>query len=217
MRSIVPLALILGGLAIPATAAAKPDIDREGGQWGVLVGTSMCIPGKAKCRAPDSDDVTGRTKASFGLGAELGYRWKYVFLGAAYNLGLMRPDYNGSSPPGYRGAYQNSVFGVVRPILPLWRLDIGLDLAPGFGRQTFRREGGDKDFSQGFTFKLGPVVDIFLSKRIFLGAKMDMIFNAHGQSCVTSGSTRICEKTRSTDRAGVHQMIVGLHLGGTFL
>jgi hypothetical protein len=118
----------------------------------------------------------------------------------------------------YRRGMQNSVFGVVRPILPVWRFDFGLGLGPGFSRQTFVRTDGTKDYSQGFAFKLEPTIDVFVSRRVFVGAKLDLIFNAHGRTCREDAIEVNCTKqSYDTDLAPVHQMIFGLHVGGTFL
>jgi hypothetical protein len=206
-------------LALAAPASAKPNVKRKGGQWGVLLGGSVCLPGKASC-SRDTVEIAGESRPSLGLGAELGYRTgKYLFFGAAYNLGFLVPSYEIEDQADYKIAYQNSVYGVVRPILPVWRLDIGLDLAPGFSRIAFKREGGDKDkdYSQGFSFKLGPVVDIFITKRIFLGLKADFLLNAYRKTCVKEGDTTTCHETGEDDVTPVHQMIFGLHVGGTFL
>ena len=215
---LVGLAAAATVLGAPSVATAKPNIERKGGQWEVLLGAAACMPGKAPCRQ-DNDVAEGRTRLSFGMGANLGYRWRYVFLGAGYNLGLLRPDYEVLNASDYSIGYQNSVFGVIRPILPLWRFDIGLDIAPGFSWQTFRiaQGDGDKDFSRGFAFKFGPVVDIFITRRIFLGAKLDLILNAHRETCLKRGDTTTCSRTSDEDLAGTHQLIFGLHLGGTFL
>jgi len=216
--SWLPAAALAGGVVLAsADAHAKPDIRRKGGQWGVMLGGSACVPGKAKCTR-DGVDIDGRTRPSFGLGAELGYRFnKWVYAGAAYNFGLFDTDYEVSGGSTYKHAYQHSVFGEVRPIAPVWRFDFGLGLAPGFSRQVFKYDNGDKDYSQGFAFKFSPVIDIYVSRRIFLGAKMDLILNAHGKTCHERGSTTTCAKADDRDLAPVHQILFGLHIGGTFL
>jgi hypothetical protein len=210
--------LITAGLS--STAEARPNLRRKGGQFGVMLGGSACIPGKAECTR-QSVSVDGRTRPSLGLGAELGYRFnRYVFVGAAYNLGFFDTDYAIADAMGYRRGYQNSVFGVVRPTLPVWRFDFGLGVGAGFSRQAFVVENSDdKDYSQGFAFKLAPTIDIFVSRRIFVGAKMDLIINGHGKTChVRDNSTStICTTAGDTDLAPVHQMLFGLHVGGTFL
>jgi hypothetical protein len=219
LRYSLVTAAALGGMTLAAgNAEAKPDIVRKGGQWGVMLGGSACVPGKAKC-SREEVSIDGKTRPSFGLGAELGYRFnKYVFLGAHYNFGLFDMDYevtDGSSQ--YKRGYQNSIYGMVRPTLPAWRFDFGLGVGPGFSRQTFVRENGDKDYSQGFSFIISPSIDIWVSRRIFLGAKFDLLLNGHAKTCHKTGNTTNCVDTVARDLAPVHQMIFGLHLGGTFL
>lgn len=206
----------------PTEAQARPNITRKGGQWGVTMGGAACIPGKAKCARDSVSDggvtIDGRTRPSFGTGAELGYRLnKWIFLGAAYNLGFFDTDYEVSGFSDYKRGYQNSVYGVVRPSIPAWRFDFGLGLGPGFSRQTFVTENGDKDYSQGFSFKLAPTIDIWVARRVFIGAKVDLLLNGHGKTCRERGNTTTCEKTADSDLAPVHQMVFGLHVGGTFL
>lgn len=215
-------AAFAGALAFAAEAEARPNITRKGGQWGVTLGGSACIPGKAKCTrdAVTEGGVTidGKTRPSFGASAELGYRFnRFVFLGASYNLGFFDTSYEVAGMSSYARAYQNSVYALVRPILPAWRFDFGLGLGPGFSRQTFVLDNGDKDYSQGFSFKLAPSIDIFVSRRIFLGAKVDLLLNGHGKTCRERGDTTTCNDTEHRDLAPVHQMVFGLHVGGTFL
>ena len=222
IRPSLAAAALLATIGVAGEAEAKPNITRKGGQWGVMLGGSACIPGKAKCARDSVTEngvtVDGRTRPSFGLGAELGYRFnKFVFAGAAYNLGFFDTAYEVDGHSDYKRAYQNSVFGVVRPTLPVWRFDFGLGLGPGFSRQAFVHDNGDKDYSQGFAFKIAPTVDIFVAQRIFIGAKLDLILNAHTKTCRQRASTTTCEKTAESDLAPVHQMIFGLHVGGTFL
>ncbi|MEX1364589.1 MAG: hypothetical protein AB1Z98_15795 [Nannocystaceae bacterium] len=211
--------LATASLSTPAEAR-RPNLKRRGGQWGVMLGGSACIPGKADCTR-DTVTVDGRTRPSVGMGAELGYRFnRYVFAGAAYDLGFFDTDYevSGATAAGYRRGFQNSVFGMVRPTLPVWRFDFGLGLGVGFSRQTFKwDEGDDKDYSQGLAFKLAPTIDIFVSRQVFVGAKMDLLLNAHGRTCRQRGSMTNCTDAVDTDLAPVHQMLFGLHIGGTFL
>ena len=215
----IPLALGLAtvvGLAAP-TAEARPD--RRGLQSDFLLGASGCIPGRAKCDA--DGEIAGKTGPHMGFGATLGFRpLKVLMVGAAYNLGFFNPDYARAGADVYRIAYQNSVFGVVRAILPIWRIDLGLEIGPGWSRQTFRATDKTiftKSHSQGFAMKMGPIVDIFLTKRFFIGAKVDFIFNFHNQVCTDNpDSTRVCVRTSANDQAAVHQVIGGLHLGSVF-
>lgn len=208
--------LVTAGLS--ATAEARPNITRKGGQWGAMIGGSACVPGKAECTR-ETVTVDGRTRPSVGMGGELGYRFnRYVFAGAAYNLGFFDTDYSIAGASVYRRGYQHSIMGVVRPTLPVWRFDFGLGVGVGFSRQTFRWEDNkDKDYSQGLAFKLAPTIDVFVSRRVFVGVKMDLLLNAHGRTCRQRGDNTSCTDTENTDLAPVHQMIFGFHVGGTFL
>ena len=216
---------ILSALALAALApssASAADVKRRGGQVEGTFGASLCIPGKGDCKS--ADDVSGKTGPSFGMGFLIGFRpIKYLLIGGAYNLGFFNPDYKDGAADVYKSAYQNSVFGVVRAIIPIWRVDIGLELAPGWSRQTFKvREGlasaflGDKVYSQGFALKTAPVVDIFITRQFFVGVKVDFIFNFHKQVCSSSGGTSGCTTQENNKQASVHQMLAGVHVGGTF-
>lgn len=214
-------ASFLAALVYTATSAAHAaDVKRRGGQFEALLGGSMCIPGEAGCKS--SAELIGRTGPSAGGGLTLGFRpLRALMIGAAYNVGFFNPDYitTPGSADAYRRAYQNSFFGVVRGILPIWRIDLGLELGLGFSRQVFRARDAltfDRQFSQGFALKTAPVVDIYLTRRFFLGAKLDLIWNFHRQVCVAEGGSQVCLSRATTDQASVHQMIVGLHLGTTF-
>ena len=235
LRYPILAAAAIGGMTVAAgdaEARRRPNIIRKGGQAGIMLGGSACIPGKAKCNRDAVSDggvtLDGPNRPSFGGSAELGYRFnKYVFLGAHYNIGFFdvrqlslsgTPDSGRprSTDPVKRG-YQNSIYVVVRPTLPAWRFDFGLGVGPGFSRQAFRHENGDKSYTQGFSFLISPSIDIWVSKRIFLGAKLDLLLNGHGKTCHQVGNTTQCFKTNNSDLAPVHQMVFGLHFGGTFL
>lgn len=219
LRLGLPAAALLTVAGLSADAEARPNLKRRGGQFGLTIGGAACVPGKAECTR-ETVTIDGRTRPSVGLGGELGYRFnRFVFAGAAYNLGFFDTDYEVAGASVYRRGYQHSVFGVVRPTLPVWRFDFGLGVGVGFSRQTFRwDEGKDKDYSQGLAFKLAPTVDIFVSRRMFIGAKFDLLLNAHGRTCHQRGDNTNCvDQPNDTDLAPVHQMIFGLHVGGTFL
>ena len=184
--------------------------------------------------------MVGKTGPSIGAGFTIGYRpHRSFFFGAAYNVGFFNTDYRLSEPLDagvyeiYKSAYQNSVFGVLRGILPLWRFDLGLELAPGWSRQTFNigdvnfqvtDEDGElisgitKEYSQGFALKTAPVIDIYITRQLFIGAKIDFIWNFHGEVCYQydEGATKKCFGRRQSNQSSVHQMIVGAHIGGTF-
>ena len=228
MRALLAVVLPAFALATlaPRSATAAPNVDRRGFQFEGQFGVAACIPGKADCKKADSvgEALIGKTGPSFGMGFTVGFRpIKQFLIGGAYNLGLFNPDYrNVGGFDVYKSAYQNSVFGVLRAILPIWRLDLGLELAPGWSRQAFTiREGYvgglTKEYSQGFALKLGPVVDIYVTKHVFVGAKLDFIFNFHRQICHEfSNGSKSCEPKSDKNQASVHQMIAGFHVGATF-
>lgn len=218
-RARLALPLALGGLLLlPSQAEARPD--RRGFQSDFTIGVAGCVPYRAQCTSDDI--ITGRTGPSMGLGVTLGLRpIKPLMVGAAYNFGLFNPKYSvAGADDVYRVAYQNSLFAVIRPILPIWRFDLGLEIGGGWSRQTFRHERGsliDRESSQGFAMKVGPVIDFFITKHFFLGAKVDFIFNFHGDVCTEStDGTRVCQRSDETDQASVHQVIAGVHLGTVF-
>ncbi len=223
VRFPLAAAVLLGGMTLASTAEArKPNVKRRGGQWGVMLGGAACIPGKAECARDSVSEggvtVDGETRPSVGLGAELGYRFnRWAFLGASYNLGFFDASYEVENRSNYKRAYQNSIYGIFRPSLSAWRFDFGLGMGPGFSRQVFVTENGDRDYSQGFSFKIEPTIDIFVTRRMFIGAKLDLLLNAHNKTCREEGDTTTCVATEARDVAPVHQMIFGLHVGGTFL
>ncbi|RMG94346.1 MAG: hypothetical protein D6705_16520 [Deltaproteobacteria bacterium] len=218
VRRHLPWIAAAAAWVVPAAGWARPNVDRTGGHAAATVGAAGCLPGKAPCARDDAADLApGRTKLGFGFGAELGFRWKYVLLGAAYDFGMLRPDYDVVNGPDYTYAYQHGVYALVRPILPLWRIDLGLDLAPGFSRQTFRNEAKQKEFSQGFSMRVGPVATIFLTRRFFLGARVSFLVNAHTRTCRDDGNLRTCSRDGGDYLAGVHQVLFGIVIGGTFL
>src|SRR5690606_32725722 len=111
----------------------------------------------------------------------------------------------------------HSIYALVRPILPVWRFDFGLGLGPGFSRQTFRVNADRKDYSQGFSWVIAPTIDIFLTRRFLLGMKVDFLLNAHRDVCRKRGSNTNCSRSEDFDLGPVHQVLFGVHLGGTFL
>jgi len=208
------LGAALAALALTTGCGSLAKVERRGGQVEGLVGMSACLPGRAGCEHPEGSSFTvGSTRPSFGGGAQIGWRAaSWLMVSGAYRFAMFDPDFN----LPYNVAYQHSGFFLVRPILPLWRLDVGLDLGPGGSRQTFRMPDGDTDFSQGFAFLVGPTADIFVTRRFFLGAKVDIILNGHRTSCQQRGVRTTCTKMPDTQLVPVHQVLFGLHLGATF-
>lgn len=210
-------AACLFAAALPRDAHAKPKIDRRGGQIDGVIGGSNCIPGKAQCRS-DDPTLNGATRGSIGGGVAIGWRpLRFLSFGAMYRGGHLRTDYEivGVSEAYDHGA-QHSALAYVRPTLPIWRFDLGVNLAPGYSRQIFYFRNGDQDYSHGFTFLVGPVIDIFVTRRLFMGFEADFIFNAHDKVCEKRGNTTNCVDTDDNHLAPVHQVIYGFHIGFTF-
>jgi hypothetical protein len=205
-------------LAAPQVASAHPEVDRRGGQWEIMVGGAACMPGRVDCQQDGPDPLLGHTRPSFATGASLGWRpVRFFMFGGAYRFGMFDPDYEiAAGTPNYWVAYQHSAFFLLKPILPIWRIDLGLDLGPGFSRQVYRARNGDKDFSQGFAFLIGPSIDFWVARHVFLGAKVDFILNAHRTICEDRGGDRDCMRSETRHLAPVHQVLFGFHLGGTF-
>lgn len=203
----------------PRLALAKKEFKRKGGQAELMAGASICVPGgKVKCDDQQSADIVeGRSAPSFGMGFNLGYRFnKWFLLGAGYSLGWFDTDYTVGGDTAYRSAHQHTVVGVLRAYIPVWRFDFGIEASPGWSRQTFRPAASPKQYTQGFVARPGLSVDFFITQQIFIGAKADLMLNVHTKVCVEEGNTTTCEAKKSTDVAGFHQSIIGVHFGGTF-
>ena len=201
---------------LPHASAQAAEPERNGGQLEGMIGGAACMPGRAPCRY-DNELLSGNTAASFGTGLTFGWRARRWFLlGAMYRLGMFDPNYSGEDS-SYRYAAQHTVAVVMRPILPVWRFDLGLNLAPGYSRQVFRYEGSsDRDWSQGFAMTVGPTIDFFITRRFFLGAEVDFIFNTQRRVCMQRGGTEVCGTNQERQVAPTHQALFGLHIGGTF-
>lgn len=192
----------------------KPE--RRGFQLEGMIGGAGCIPGRAPCRY-EGDLFNGYTRPGLGVGGTLGWRARrWFFLGAMYRLGMFAPNYNGLDS-NFRYAAQHTVALVLRPILPIWRFDLGLNLAPGYSRQVFRYDrSNDRDWTQGFSMMVGPTIDVFITDRFFLGAEVDFIFNTQRNLCIERGDSQQCVNDPERPLAPTHQALFGLHLGGTF-
>lgn len=202
------------GLASATAEAGNNKPKRKGGQAEVMVGASTCVPGKGECKA----DGMGQTAPSVGMAFDLGWRaHRSFFLGAGYGVGWFNPTWQATGQREFRSAFQQGVFGILRTYIPIWRIDIGLELAPGWSRQTFvRQTGASRTYSQGFALRPGLSLDIWVSRHVFLGAKVDMIFNFHGEVCEKTRSSRTCDLGLSLRQSRVHQLIGGVHVGGNF-
>lgn len=223
-------ALALGLPAARAEAAPDPDeewserdadrrrdgVRREGIQLEGIIGGAGCLPGRAPC-SYDTQLFSGYTAPSFGTGVTLGWRAApWLLIGGLYRLGMFNPSYDGVGA-GYSVAMQHTVAGLVRPILPIWRLDLGFNIAPGYGRQAFylgRNE--DRDYTQGFSMLLGPTIDFWVLPRFFVGAEIDFIINTQRRVCRQRGQSDVCRMSPNNQVAPTHQSVFGFHLGGTF-
>lgn len=197
-------------------AARAAAVQRRGIQLEGMIGGAGCIPGRAPCRY-DTQFFSGYTAPSLGLGATIGWRAApWLMVGGMYRLGMFTPLYDGPSPR-YSVAAQHTVAAFIRPILPIWRLDLGFNLAPGYGRQTFHFDrSDDRDYSQGFSILLGPTIDFWVRPRLFLGAEIDFIFNTQRRVCSQRGGADRCLISPTNQVAPTHQSLFGFHIGGTF-
>jgi hypothetical protein len=190
---------------------------RKGGQAEVMIGAAACVPGKGD----DCNDETfglGSTKPSFGMALNIGWRaHPAFFIGAGYGIGWFNSTWEGSTfyaLAPYRTAYDQGVFGILRTYIPIWRIDIGFEIAPGWTRQTFVYTG--RRYSQGFALRPGLSLDIWVSRRLFVGAKLDFIFNFHSEICHKSSTTHECRDFRYSSDTRVHQLMGGVQVGGSF-
>jgi hypothetical protein len=208
---LAPLTVV----ATSSTAEAKPN--KRGGQIEGMIGAAGCIPGRAPCRH-DEAVFSGGARPSFATGAALAWRpVKFFMLGAIYRWGMFNPAFDGDDGTDYRWAGQHTIGFLMRPILPIGRVDIGLNFAPAFGRQVFKiGRGNDRDMSQGFALLVGPNVDVFLTDHFFIGGGVDFIFNTQKRVCSTRGDETDCTTRPIRDVAPTHQVLFGFRLGGTF-
>jgi hypothetical protein len=214
----LPFALgLLTTLALPVEADArgggnKPK--RKGGQAEAMVGASACIPGKGECKA----EGFGDSAPSVGMAFDIGYRaHPAFFIGAGYGIGWFNPRWEGLTGREFRSAFNQGIFGILRTYIPIWRLDIGFEVAPGWSRQTFvNRSDRARNYSQGFALRPGVSLDIWVSKHVFIGGKLDFVFNFHNENCVKTSDSRDCTIGSDFRQTRVHQLIGGVHVGGTF-
>ncbi|MFO7562522.1 MAG: hypothetical protein R6X02_07750 [Enhygromyxa sp.] len=199
-------------LAWPNAANAEPK--RSGGQAELVVGGSACIPADGECRSDD-----GKSGASGALGIDLGWRaHKVFFLGAGYTVGWLNPTWELNGQDVYRNAFQQGVFGVLRVYIPIWRIDIGFELSPGWSRQTFAAAGGrrDRDYSQGFALRPGASIDFRLGRHLFVGGRIDFLINFHNRLCSIQGDQRDCSRELDIRQLPIHQVLAGVHIGANF-
>ena len=68
--------------------------------------------------------------------------------------------------------------------------------------------------------RYGLNLDFFITRQLFLGAYAAINANFHSNICVEEGDTITCVQKKDNvlerDDAAIHQVIAGIHLGGTF-
>lgn len=202
-----------------SNAADAREPKRTGGQVELVFGGSDCIPAVGECES----DGAGGSKPSAALGIDLGWRvHKLFFVGAGYSVGWLNPTWEQNNQRLYQNAYQQGVFGVLRVYIPIWRIDIGVELSPGWSRQTFIAEADDtRDYSQGFALRPGASVDFRLGRRLFIGGRVDFLLNFHQRLCTLTEGDRDCSGEPTMMMTGprklpVHQVIGGIHFGANF-
>ena len=191
------------------------DRGRRGVQLEFQAGATACMPSNGACGIGGTG-LGGATLPSFGMGINVGWRVNPFFMvGGGYRFGMFHLG-SDLQDAGYQFAHQNSFYALARPIFPVSRVDIGIDLGAGYSIQIFERSGDNRTYSQGFSLLLGPTIDVFLTDRFFIGAKVDFLLNAHFRRCEVSDGSTSCASPGATDIAPVHQVIYGVHVGGTF-
>ena len=214
--SLFPLlAGVAAALAWPTLAEAH-EPKRSGGQAEFLLGGADCIPAKGECESEVDD---GGTKGSAGFAVDLGWRaHKAFFLGAGYTVAGFTPTWRTDNGlRAFSNAHQQGVFAVFRAYIPIWRIDIGLELSPGWSRQLFVAKADKmRTFSHGFALRPGLSVDFRLLERLFIGARVDFLLAFHTRYCTRLGNSRTCSSDRIVRQMPVHQVIAGLHFGVNF-
>jgi hypothetical protein len=217
MRHLAKLSLpVLGmtaALAWPNAASAKPE--RKGGQVDILVGGSGCIPARGDCKFDGEGETF--TKSSVGLAFDIGWRaHRAFFLGAGYTVGWFTPTWQIDGSREYKNAHNQGVFAVLRAYIPIWRIDIGLELSPGWTQTTFVGAGSNtRQLSHGFALRPGLSLDFRLGKRLFVGGRLDFLLDFHSRFC-TKANERMCGNQPTVPQLPVHQVIGGVHFGANF-
>lgn len=196
------LALAMTGDAESDRIRRHPwDAYRHGMQWRLLVGGSGCMPGPAKCRAD-----SGRTLPSFGAAADLGYLFEgMLFVGAGYDFGLLHPSYGEDPLRGIqrRGQY-HALFAMVKGYLPIHIFRPGIGLGPGWMRQSFVTDAGDRRTRDAFAVRITPSMDFTMSTRFFFGFSADFLLNTARKSTMPGAL------------GPTHAVVFGFNIGGGF-
>jgi hypothetical protein len=200
---------------VPSLAEAH-EPKRSGGQVDILVGGSACIPARGDCRF---DDGSRMTRPSAGLAFDIGWRaHKAFFLGAGYTVGWFTPTWRVglNNDREFRNAYQQGAFLVLRAYIPVWIIDIGFELSPGWSQATFVGAGSElRHLSHGFALRPGMSFDFRLGRNLYLGARVDIPLSFHSRFCSVDGD-RDCGNQPTIRQLPVHQVIGGIHVGANF-
>jgi hypothetical protein len=219
MRRCIAIASTIGGLlavGAPTTTFAAPA--RHGGQIEGLAGISVCIDGRAGCTR-EAVPIRGDMGPSFGGGLALGARpLPWLVIAGLYRAGLFDPDYSDGEGEIHDRIVQHTVGLVVRPILPVWRFDFGLNLGVGYSRQSADfRETGRREFTQGASFITGVTIDAFITDHLFAGFGVDVLANLHGTVCRRTHVVTDCLRAFPSVTFGPnHQVLLGVRFGSTF-
>lgn len=181
---------------------------------GLTLGFANCREGRndMSCKGPLN---AGETKPGFAISKEIGFRIPWVFFGGSYTFGMLRPDWSGISPSLsiFNRGYQHSLLAVIRPYIPIWRVDLGVTLAPGWSRQVFVPERfADRYYTQGFAFGVGVLAAIHITRGWLVGFRWDTINNYHSKICGKQGGTKVCRDVKDDSIAAFNMGVSGLFL-----
>lgn len=183
----------------------------------LTLGVSNCLDGRngANCRTVPGSASEGKLKPSFAFTKEFGYRIPWALFGVSYSLGFLRPSWTlpGQDSDVTDISYQHSILAVIRPTLPIWRFDLGLNIAPGWSRQVYRRDWSNRTYTQGFALGVGVVASVNLTQSWIIGFRWDAISNFHSKMCSSTKSS----DTHCVDMPDGSPSALNMGLSGLFL
>lgn len=191
---------------------------RQGMYSSLTLGLASCMEGRSgtPCKSPKVVGEQIKTKSGFGFTKEIGYRIPWVFFGGSYTLGFLRPSFTPaiSGLVKVKSMYQHSLLAVIRPTVPIWRVDLGFSISPGWSRQVIRGpEWSDKVYTQGFALGLGFVAALNITQKWLIGFRWDTIQNYHGKICAkTADVDKNCRDLDKDKEGGVNMGLSGLFL-----
>lgn len=188
---------------------------RRGMYSSLTLGVSNCLDGRngAKCQGPVGGGQDGKLKPSFAFTKEIGYRIPWALFGVSYSLGFLRPSWSGGDSGISQISYQHSLLAVIRPTLPVWRFDLGLNIAPGWSRQVYRSDWSDRLYTQGFALGVGVVASVNITRGWIVGFRWDAISNFHNKRCMSTANT----DTMCSEIADGTPLALNMGLSGVFL